>query len=147
MVGMPATEDALRFARSHPEFSYGVHLLFVGDGTERPISDPAVVRDLVDDEGRFLRTNLIRKRALQRRIPVEQIEREVTAQVELVRSEGVTVSHVDSHRHVQSFRPSGRPCGCLPRLGIARCATFRTPTFGDRSSTRPTGPGQSGAGP
>ena len=138
MVGMPKTDDALRFARSHPEFSYGVHLLFVGDGTERPISDPALVRDLVDDEGRFLRTNLIRKRALQRRIPVEQIEREVIAQVDLVRSEGVTVSHVDSHRHVHKFPPFREALRrSLPRVGITRVRNVQD-TYLRRAVEHPT---------
>ena len=38
MPGMPATEQALAFARSRPDLSFGVHLTLVGDGVERPIA-------------------------------------------------------------------------------------------------------------
>ena len=47
MVHMPATAQALAFARAHPEFSYGVHLTFVTDDVERPLSPPSEVPDLL----------------------------------------------------------------------------------------------------
>jgi len=121
MVGMPRTEDALEFAREHPEYSYGVHLQFVGDGSERPVSEPHLVPGLVNDGGYLLPTNVMRLRALLRRVPVEQIEREVIAQVNAVKSNGVAVSHVDSHRHLHKYAPFRKALRqVLPRLGIKR---------------------------
>jgi chitin disaccharide deacetylase len=121
MVGMPGTETALQFARSHPEFSYGVHLRCGGDATEKPVSDPGEVPDLVDEQGRLLPTNLVRGRALRNRIPIEQIERETLAQVEAVLGSGVPVSHVDSHRHLHKFPPFRKALQrALPKLGISR---------------------------
>ena len=121
MVGMPRTEDALEFAREHPEYSYGVHLQFVGDGSERPVSEPHLVPGLVNDGGYLLPTNVMRLRALLRRVPVEQIEREVIAQVNAVKSTGVPVSHVDSHRHLHKYAPFRKALRqVLPRLGIKR---------------------------
>jgi len=119
MVGAPETERAIEFACSHPEYSYGAHLQFVGDGTERPLSPPELVPALVDADGRLLSTNNIRLRALLRKIPIAQIEREIVAQVEFLRGHGVAVSHVDSHRHVHKFPPFRRALGnVLPGLQI-----------------------------
>jgi predicted glycoside hydrolase/deacetylase ChbG (UPF0249 family) len=121
MVGMPATGDALEFANGHPEHSYGVHLQFVGDGGERPISEPHLVPRLVDSDGFLVRTNVMRVRALLRRVPVEEIEREIIAQIEFVRSRGVPISHVDSHRHLHKFAPFRAALRrALPRFGIRR---------------------------
>jgi chitin disaccharide deacetylase len=121
MVGKPATEAALAYARSHPGPSFGVHLLFVGDGSERPLSAPAEVPGLVDEAGRLLPTNVMRKRALLRQVPVGQIQREIEAQIDLVRSNGVEVTHVDSHRHLHKFAPFRAALSrALPRFGIVR---------------------------
>jgi chitin disaccharide deacetylase len=121
MVGMPRTDDAFAYARAHPQFSYGVHLQFVGDGTEKPLTDPTSIPALVDENGRLLPTNVVRGRALLRRIPVDQIELETVAQVEFVKGEGVPVTHVDSHRHLHKFAPFRIGLGrALPRVGLTR---------------------------
>ena len=44
MVGKPATEAALTFARANPQHGFGVHLRLVADGdADRPVCDPAAV--------------------------------------------------------------------------------------------------------
>jgi predicted glycoside hydrolase/deacetylase ChbG (UPF0249 family) len=121
MAGMPATDRAVAFALEHPEYSYGVHLTFVGDGTERPAAPAADVPALVDADGRFPRTNVVRLRALAHRLPQRQIEREVEAQVAAIQEQGVAISHVDSHRHLHKFAPFRAALArVLPRLGIER---------------------------
>jgi len=105
MVGMPATDAALDYARSRPDLSFGVHLTFTGDGPERPATDAALVSSLVDENGRFRRGRDVRLRALLGRVRVAEIEREVLAQICVVREAGITVSHVDSHRHLHKFAP------------------------------------------
>jgi chitin disaccharide deacetylase len=139
MARMPATQDALAFARSRTEFSYGVHLTFVGDGIETPLSPPAAIPALVDEHGRFRRTNEVRRDALLGRLPVDQIAREAEAQIAAVRDEGVEVSHVDSHRHLHKFGPFREALKqVLPRFGITRLRNVqdvyvrrpvRSPTF------------------
>jgi predicted glycoside hydrolase/deacetylase ChbG (UPF0249 family) len=121
MPAMPATAEAIAFARTHPDLDIGVHLTFVGEGDERPLSAPDEIPGLVDENGRFLATRTIRLRALARRLPVEQIEREMTAQIAAVRDEGIEISHVDSHRHVHKL-PSFREAlaRVLPAFGIER---------------------------
>ena len=77
MPGMPAFDEAVAFATAHPEFSYGVHLTFVGGGDERSSAPPAEIPALVDEHGRFPATAPGRVKALLHRLPQDQIEREV----------------------------------------------------------------------
>jgi len=119
MAKMPATGDAIAFARSRPEFSFGVHLTFVGEGAETSLCAAEEIPDLVDAGGRFRPTNAVRRDALLGRVPVDQIARELEAQITVVRDQGVPVSHVDSHRHLHKFGPFREALRqVLPRLGI-----------------------------
>jgi predicted glycoside hydrolase/deacetylase ChbG (UPF0249 family) len=121
LVKMPGSAGAIEFAKANPQFSFGVHLTFVRDTVEAPVSNPADVSDLVSSDGGFLSSNTIRRKALLGRIAVDQIEREVTAQVELLRSHGVKVSHLDSHGHLHKFAPFRKALRNLKsRLGIER---------------------------
>jgi len=121
MPGMPATKEALEFAQSHPELDFGVHLTFVGDEQERPLTPPEQIPALAKPSGRFRRTRDQRIRALLRRLPVEQIEHELARQLDAIRHEGVEITHVDSHRHMHKL-PSFREAleRVLPRFGIRR---------------------------
>jgi chitin disaccharide deacetylase len=121
MPTMPATEEALAYARGRPDLSFGVHLTFVGSGEERCAADPGDVPALVDGTGRFPSATPVRLRALLRRLPVAQLEREIAAQLALVREGGVEISHVDSHRHLHKLAPFRAALGrVLPRFGIER---------------------------
>jgi chitin disaccharide deacetylase len=119
MPGMPATETALEYARSRPDLSFGVHLLLTGDGAERPVARD--VPRLTGPDGSFPSGRDARIRALTRRLPADQLERELAAQVELVRSAGVEVSHVDSHRHLHKLPPVRRALErVLRQQGVTR---------------------------
>ena len=121
MPNAPATDRALAFALSHPEFSFGVHLTLVGDGDDRPISPPEEVPGLVGAGGVLPATNLVRLRALLRRLDARQLDREISAQIAVVRDAGVPVSHVDSHRHMHKFGPVlASLARVLPSFGITR---------------------------
>jgi predicted glycoside hydrolase/deacetylase ChbG (UPF0249 family) len=137
MVNMPATDQALAYARAHPEHSYGVHLTFAGDGLERALT--ADVPDLAGPDGRFHAPGRVRLLALLGRLSVDQIERELLAQLALVRDHGVPIAHVDSHHHTHKFAPfRAALCRVLPRFGIRRVRgvqdlylrrPFRSPTY------------------
>ena len=139
MPNMPATDEAVAFARGHPEFSFGVHLTFAGRGEERPVSEPAAVQALVDADGRFPPSRSVRLRAMARRVPTNQIEREMEAQIGRVRDAGVAISHVDSHFHIHKFGPFLAALEqVLPRFGIRRVRAaqdwyitrqYRSPTY------------------
>lgn len=123
MANMPATGQAIEYARAHTGFSFGVHLTFCGDGggEERPCSSPGDVPALVDRRGRFLTTTAVRLKALAGRIPAAQIERETRAQIQTLVDAGVAVSHVDSHSHLHkigAFREA--LARVLPAFGITR---------------------------
>lgn len=121
MPSMPATQEAIEFARRRPDLSFGVHLTLVNDFGAVPLSELDKIRSLVRPDGRFLPTNTVRRRALLHLLPVEEIEREIASQITFLRDEGVQVSHVDSHRHVHKL-PAIRMAlkRVLPRLGITR---------------------------
>lgn len=121
MAGAPAADEAAAYARRTPEVSYGVHLIFVGDGPEKPIAPRSAVRGLVNWSGAFRRTNTQRLAAMLRALPVSQISEEIKAQVDWVRTRGVDVSHVDSHRHLHKYERLQEALeGTLPALGLNR---------------------------
>jgi predicted glycoside hydrolase/deacetylase ChbG (UPF0249 family) len=139
MPGMPETTKAVTFAKANPQFSFGVHLTFVGNGAERPVSDPKHIPDLCDPDGRFLPFKTIRNRAMRSRVRPDQIEREATAQISLLRDLGLKISHVDSHEHMHKFGPFLSVLQkVLPRFDIHRVRTvqdtyvrkaLRSPTY------------------
>ena len=138
MTARPATRAALDYAVDHPEHSFGVHLQLVGDGEERPCSDPDEVPDLVDADGFLLATRVVRKRALTRRLPVSQLEQEIARQLEVARGAGVALSHVDSHRHLHKLGPVREALRrVLPRFGIRRVRRVQD-VFLRRPLTSPT---------
>jgi predicted glycoside hydrolase/deacetylase ChbG (UPF0249 family) len=121
MPKMAATREAIEFARSNPQFSFGVHLTLGGDGPEVPLSRPQDVPDLVGPDGHFLQSNRTRLKALLGRLPVDQLEREITAQIQFIREAGVPISHVDSHGHQHKFAPVRKALSrVLPRFDIRR---------------------------
>jgi len=121
MPNMPETGRAVEFACAHPELSFGVHLTLTGDGREHALSPLEEIPGLVDSEGRLLPTRAVRLRALAGRLSVDEIGREIEAQIADVRARGVPVSHVDSHRHLHKLKPFRAALRrVLPRLGIRR---------------------------
>ncbi len=138
MVAMPETASALAFAAAHPEYGFGVHLQLVGDGTERPVSAPADVPGLVDAEGLLLPTGLVRKRALLGRLSVDELRREIEAQIDVARSSGLELTHVDSHRHLHKLGPVREALRqALPRFGLHRVRRVQD-VFLRRPLTAPT---------
>lgn len=121
MVGMEQTEAAAAYARAHPEHGFGLHLLLVAAGDARPLAGPGSVPALVGEDGRFLPARTLRARALRGRLPVDQLEREIVAQLDALRALGVPVAHLDSHRHVHKLPPVVAALErALPRFGISR---------------------------
>jgi predicted glycoside hydrolase/deacetylase ChbG (UPF0249 family) len=138
MPRMPATAKAVEFALKHPEFSFGIHLTYVTDTVEAPLSDPAAIPALVTPDGKFLESQTLRLLALRNRIPLDQIEAETAAQLSFLRDQGLSLSHVDSHGHLHKFRPFVRVLKrLLPRFGIKRVRSAQD-TYLRRPLTSPT---------
>jgi predicted glycoside hydrolase/deacetylase ChbG (UPF0249 family) len=99
----PATADAIRRARSHPSLGIGAHLALV-DGA--PTLPPTQVPTLVADDGRFPRSwRPFIAACLQGRVSLAEVERELTAQIERLQRAGVTLTHLDAHKHVHAYPP------------------------------------------
>jgi hopanoid biosynthesis associated protein HpnK len=102
-AGAPATFDAIRRARSRPSLGVGVHLTLV-DGT--PTLPPSRVPTLVEDDGRFRRSwKPFIVACLRGKVSLAEVELELTAQVERLRSAGVRLTHLDAHKHVHAYPP------------------------------------------
>ena len=95
--------EATELARPISKLSVGCHVVLV-DGT--PCSDPSQVPSLLSPKfpGRFRdRLASFAVRAAARDLDPGQIEAEVTAQIQKLQSSGITVSHLDSHKHTHMF--------------------------------------------
>ena len=126
MVNMPGTSRALEYARAHPEYSFGVHLIYCTDEDERPLSPLDKIGDLVTEDGAFLDSDSVRKKALLGRIDANQIALETKAQLAVLPEAGVPISHVDSHGHLHKFplfQKALRPV--LGKLGIRRIRSIQ----------------------
>lgn len=124
MANATTTEAALAFARSRDDVSFGVHLTWTGDGEERCVAAPSSVRSLVDGDGRLRRTREVRGRAVTRQLPIAEIAREADAQIGRITEAGISVSHVDSHRHLHKLAPFRASLQrVLPRYAIHRVRT------------------------
>jgi len=97
MVAGSAAGHAVGLARRMPTLRVGLHVVLV-DG--EPASPPELIPDLVDGEGR-LRRDMIALAfdfALRPKIR-RQLEREIAAQFEAFRKTGLTLDHVNAHKH------------------------------------------------
>jgi hopanoid biosynthesis associated protein HpnK len=101
MATMPGFDHAVGLAKSHPSLGIGVHLNVLRGS---PLSPPEAIPSLVGRNGTFL--NSFRRfagRLVTGRIRAEDIQREFAAQVDRVREAGITVSHVDSEKHLHAL--------------------------------------------
>jgi hopanoid biosynthesis associated protein HpnK len=114
MANAQASEAAIDLARSQPGLKTGCHVVLI-DGV--PLS--ANLPSLTNGSARF-RSSLkeFAIAAVRKKLAAEEIEREVEAQVRKLQSSGITLTHVDSHKHTHMFphvlRPllrAARTCG------------------------------------
>jgi predicted glycoside hydrolase/deacetylase ChbG (UPF0249 family) len=121
MANTPATHTAVAYAVRNPDVSFGVHLVYVTDQNEEPISDPKDIATLVGPSGRFYATRDLLRRIVQRRVDVQDVRRETAAQIACLRDMGLQVSHVDSHGHIHKYGVFQKALATtLPRFGITK---------------------------
>lgn len=99
LVNTPGWDDAALLLRdASPDLGVGLHLnLTVGE----PLSDTRTLRDR--HTGRFHTLTALGARACTGHIDPAEVAAECAAQLARLRSTGVTVTHVDSHRHVHAL--------------------------------------------
>jgi hopanoid biosynthesis associated protein HpnK len=103
MANGSAVSQALELSNSTPRLSVGCHVLLV-DGS--PVSSPAQVSSLLAQETtpRF-RTSILdfTLHCLRGKLVPGEIETEATAQIRKLQAAGLTVSHIDTHKHTHLF--------------------------------------------
>lgn len=93
-----AFEHAVSLLRSTPGLDFGVHLTLVG---ENPISKRDVIPTLLGGDGCFhSHSGAFMKRYFAGAIALDEIRRELDAQIGKVIARGVTVTHLDGHQHL-----------------------------------------------
>jgi hopanoid biosynthesis associated protein HpnK len=101
-----AFDQATELSKAAPRLSIGCHVVLL-DG--EPVLDPGTIPSLTQD-GRF-RDGLksFAARALAGRLDAGEIELEASAQIRKIQSAGISVSHVDTHKHTHLFPAILRP--------------------------------------
>ncbi|MFZ0317682.1 MAG: ChbG/HpnK family deacetylase [Candidatus Sulfotelmatobacter sp.] len=110
MATGPAFEDAVSRAKQLPCLSVGCHALLI-DGD--PVLDAARLASITAGQSGKARfrdgVKSFAARALTGGMNSGEIEAEVTAQIRKIQSAGLSVSHVDSHKHTHLFPAVLRP--------------------------------------
>lgn len=92
-------ENAVRLARANPKLCVGVHINLVQG---RPLLRvPSLTNART---GEFHSLGGLLMRADWQRIDADELAAEVRAQIERVRGAGITITHLDSHRHAHTLR-------------------------------------------
>lgn len=128
MPGGAAFAGAIDIARRHEELGLGVHFTLVDS---HPILPPEEIPSLVGSEGDFLpdHTALL-KRYLKGGVNLEEVRRELAAQLQKIEVTGIPISHVDSHQHMHTLPGIiDIVLDLAARAGIRAVRTPRTPLF------------------
>jgi chitin disaccharide deacetylase len=101
-----AFEEAVSLAKGVPKLSIGCHVVLI-DG--EPVTAPQRISSLT--RSREFRDGLksFAVRALTGRMAADEIASEVAAQIQKLQSAGISVSHVDTHKHTHLFPQILRP--------------------------------------
>ncbi len=123
MANARAFEHAVELARRHPRLSVGCHVV-LADGV--PVSKTDDVPTLVTQRGAFRNSfGDFALAAVRGRISGEEIEREATTQIEKLQNAGLTVSHVDTHKHLHALPQVLGPL--LRAAGVCGVRAVRNP--------------------
>ncbi len=120
MANGRAFEDAVRLAATVPRLSVGCHVVLI-DG-EPVLNAELSSLTAADSGGARFRDGLksFAVRALTGRLNPREIEAEASAQIRKLQSAGVSVSHLDTHKHTHLF-----PSVLRPLLSAARACGVR----------------------
>lgn len=102
MAQAGATEEAVKMALAMPTLGIGCHVVLV-DGT--PVSDMSKIPSLVDRTTGNFHPSLgaFLKRSFTARIRSADVEAEAFAQISLLQSFGLRLTHIDTHKHIHMF--------------------------------------------
>jgi len=136
-----AFDDAQRLAPLMPKLSIGCHVVLI-DG--EPVLQPPQIPSITSSGSARFRDGLkaFAARALAGRMNAEEITAEAEAQMRRIQAAGITVSHVDSHKHTHLF-PSilGPVLKAAKKCGVRAVRNPFGPRFPLRSSRLLARPG------
>jgi hopanoid biosynthesis associated protein HpnK len=116
MARANATADAIQWGRDTPSLGVGCHVVLM-DGD--PVLPPGEIPTLVDPRTNRLHATLssFLSRLIRGRIRAEEMEAEAQAQIAWLHTQGVALTHIDTHKHLHMF-----PGVLQPLLRAARAA-------------------------
>ncbi|WNV74271.1 ChbG/HpnK family deacetylase [Geodermatophilus sp. DSM 44513] len=106
MVPCPAAEQAMHVLGRTPSMPFGIHLTLTRDGLGHrwaPVVPAATVPSLVDGNGLLFTSAAAPQLLAQARL--EDVERELRAQIDTVARRGLTPTHLDWHVLADGGRP------------------------------------------
>jgi chitin disaccharide deacetylase len=111
MANGAAFADAVLLAKANPRLSVGCHVVLI-DG--EPVVDaqqlPSLTTRSSATQGHFRDgLKMFAARAIAGRMKAEEIAAEATAQIRKIQAAGISVSHVDTHKHTHLFPKILRP--------------------------------------
>jgi predicted glycoside hydrolase/deacetylase ChbG (UPF0249 family) len=99
LVLAPGFAPTAHLLAGHPTLGTGVHLCLVGP--DPPLSLARDIPTLVDRRGALASSwHFLLPRLLAGRVDLDDVRRELTAQIELALARGLRLTHLDSHQHL-----------------------------------------------
>jgi len=95
MVPTPGYEEIVKYATTHPEKDFGIHITLTAEWESKrsPISRPEDVYSLINPAGFFWPDY----KKLNRHTLNRHVELEATAQIEKALADGIDITHLNSH--------------------------------------------------
>ena len=101
MANMPAANEAVEIAKQLPNLGVGVHLT-LNEG--RPVSKDTCVHCLLNGDGQFAYSpSKLSLLSIARHKIRNAIRTELAAQIQWAIDNGLSPTHLDSHKHIHSF--------------------------------------------
>lgn len=97
MVNSPWLDEAVEILKQHPEVSIGVHTTLNSEWREYrlgPVLPVTEVPSLVDEYGKFFGS---RAALMANKPKVEEVGKEIRAQIEIAKKKGLNISYIDHH--------------------------------------------------
>jgi len=120
MAGGVAFDQAVSIAKQRPNLGVGCHIVLL-DG--QPMLPAGEVASLLGPDGHNFRPTLgsFVWALAAGKVREDEIEREATAQIRRLQDAGITITHVDTHKHTHMF-----PSVLRPVLAAAKaCGVYR----------------------
>ena len=100
MATAPAFDDAVALARANPQLGVGCHLVLVGGQALTPYAE---IPSLAAPDGKLPASlALFAANVSCGKIRVDEIGRELRAQIGKIRSAGIDPTHLDTHKHTHA---------------------------------------------